>query len=201
MNIHSLIHKLFELGAVKFGTFTLKSGIISPIYIDLRPTISVPQLLVAIAEMLYETVRHCKYDLICGVPYAALPFATAISIKHLVPMVMRRKEKKEYGTGKWVEGSFQKGQRCLVVEDVITSGQSIFETLIPLEQEGLQIEDIAVLVDREQGGRKLIEKKGYRVHSVCTITNIVDALLLEKKIDKTVADAVQKFIRENQTHV
>jgi orotate phosphoribosyltransferase len=200
MSVRSLIHKLFELGAVKFGTFTLKSGIASPIYIDLRLTISNPKLLVAIGEAIHEAARDCKYDLICGVPYTALPFATAISIEHSVPMVLRRKEKKEYGTGKMIEGIFQKGQRCLVVEDVITSGQSIFETVVPLQQEGLEVEDIAVLVDREQGGRKYIEGKGFRVHSVCTIRSVVDELLQEKKINQATADSVKAFIRTHQTY-
>lgn len=200
MHVHSLIHKLFELGAVKFGTFTLKSGIESPIYIDLRLTISSPKLLVAIAEAMRESVRECKFDLVCGVPYTALPFATAISIQHSIPMILRRREKKEYGTGKILEGIFQPGQRCLVVEDVITSGQSIFETIVPLEQEGLEVTDIVVLVDREQGGRKYIESKGFKVHSICTITSIIDALLNEGKINRATYESVKEFIRKNQTY-
>lgn len=195
-----LINKLFELGAVKFGTFTLKSGLTSPFYIDLRITISSPQLLVLIAEAMHDAVKQCRYDLVCGVPYTALPFATAISIQHSIPMVMRRKEKKEYGTGKTIEGIFQADQRCLIVEDVITSGQSIFETIVPIQKEGLVVEDIVVLVDREQGGRKFIEGKGFRVHPVCTITSILKVLLEENKINRETADSVKTFIRDHQTH-
>jgi uridine monophosphate synthetase len=136
MQNRTLIHKLYEIGAVKFGSFTLKSGLQSPIYIDLRLTVSYPRLLVAISEALLSQVRGAPFDLICGVPYTALPFATAISIQHNIPMILRRKEKKEYGTGKMLEGVFSKGQKCLVVEDVITSGQSLFETIAALEQEG-----------------------------------------------------------------
>lgn len=197
MHVRFLIHKLFELGAVKFGEFKLKSGMLSPIYVDLRLTISSPKLLVAIAEAMHEKVRACKVDLLCGVPYAALPFATAISIQHNIPMILCRKERKEYGTGKRIEGIYQKGQRCLVIEDVITLGQSIFETIGPLTEEGLIVEDIVVLVDREQGGKQSIEKKGYKVHAICTLSTIVEELLREHKINQSMADAVKQFIQEN----
>ena|SRR5579872_4641493 len=201
MDVRQLIHKLYEIGAIKFGTFTLKSGIVSPIYVDLRITVSYPQLLVAIAETMRELVKMRKFDLVCGVPYTALPIATAMSIQHNIPMVMRRKEKKEYGTGKLIEGIFAKGQRCLVVEDVITSGKSIFETIEPLEQEGLTVEDVTVLVNREQGGAKLLADKGYRLHSVCTITSVVNALLEERKINSATASSVLEFIQKNQIYV
>ena len=185
----NLIHKLFELCAVKFGSFALKSGIRSPIYVDLRLTVSNPKLLVAIGEALRDAVRMRPFDLVVGVPYTALPFATAISIQHNIPMLLRRKEKKDYGTGKILEGIFSKGQTCLVIEDVITSGQSILETIEVLEAEGLAVKDVAVLVDREQG---------YAVHPVCTLTDIVNTLLSEKKINSATAAETLEFIRTTQ---
>jgi uridine monophosphate synthetase len=201
MHTRPLIHKLFEIGAIKFGTFTLKSGIISPIYIDLRITISDPRLLASIGSAMHDLVKNRPFDLVCRVPYTALPIATAISLQHNIPMVLRRKEKKEYGTGKLIEGIFQKGQRCLVIEDVITSGKSIFETIEPLQQEGLVVEDIVVLVDREQGGARHLSDKGYRLHAVCTITSIVNVLLEERKINAATATSVIEFIQKNQTYV
>ena len=72
--------KLYDIGAIKFGTFTLKSGLISPIYIDLRESISYPPLLKAIAEEMWKKVEDCPCDKICGVPYTALPMASYISI-------------------------------------------------------------------------------------------------------------------------
>jgi len=146
-------------------------------------------------------VKDRPFDLVCGVPYTALPIATAISLQHNIPMVLRRKEKKEYGTGKLIEGIFQKGQRCLIIEDVITSGKSIFETIEPLQQEGLVVEDIIVLVDREQGGARHLSDKGYRLHAVCTITSIVNILLEERKINAATATSVIEFIQKNQTYV
>lgn len=192
--MQTLIHDLYGLGALKFGTFTLKSGMISPFYIDLRITVSSPKLLVKIADAIQKTANACAFDLVCGVPYTALPFATALSIRQEIPMVLKRKERKEHGTGKMCEGSFQKNQKCLVIEDVITSGQSILETVAALEAEALVVQDIVVLVDRQQGGRKLLESKGYRLHSVFTIEEIVATLSNTGKIDAASASAIREFV-------
>jgi uridine monophosphate synthetase len=171
-----LLLKLQEIGAIKFGNFTLKSGISSPLYIDLRETISFPPLLKEITEALWNKISELKFDRICGVPYTAIPFASCLSILHSKPMVMRRKEIKEHGTKKLIEGVFEPGHTCLIVEDLITSGASIFETIAPVEQAGMQVRDIVVFLDREQGGRQRLEEKGYRLHSVATMTQLLRTL-------------------------
>lgn len=196
--IRNITLHLHQIGAIKFGEFKLKSGILSPIYIDLRLIVSYPVLLKQIATLMWEKVGQSHFDCVCGVPYTALPIATALSLQCHLPMVMRRKEKKEYGTKKTIEGAFEKGQNCLLIEDLITSGASIFETIEPLEQEGLKVSDIVVLLDREQGGKKRIEEKGYRLYSLLKITDLLATLEKEKLISTEVVLQVQNFIRANQ---
>lgn len=191
--------ELFRIGAVKFGSFTLKSGMVSAIYIDLRLIISYPALLKEIADLLFKKVsKETSFDLVIGVPYTALPIATALSLEYGVPMLMRRKEPKEYGTKKIIEGVFKENQRCLVIEDLITSGQSVFETIEPLKNAGLLVSDVAVVLDREQGGRKRIEEKGIRLHSLFKISDLLGLLLREEMLEEKIVVDVQKFLAENQ---
>src|SRR3989338_6838640 len=114
MSTHkNLISSLYQIGAIQLGEFKLKSGQTSSIYINLRKIISYPDLLRQMADAMWDQIKDCEFELICGVPYTALPIATCISLAHNIPMVMRRKEKKDYGTKQIIEGEFKRGQRCL----------------------------------------------------------------------------------------
>lgn len=192
--IKSIILDLHAIQAIKFGSFTLKSGITSPIYFDLRLIISYPSLLKKISKELEKLMEPLSFDLICGVPYTALPIATALSLDLNVPMLMRRKEVKDYGTKKSIEGAYQKGQSCLIVEDVITSGASILETVVPLEQEGLVIEDVVVVLNREQGGVERVKEKGIFVHPLIGIHDLLKVLFLDKKISESTFREVNEFL-------
>lgn len=180
MKNEELIVALYQIGSLKLGEFTLKSGKSSKIYIDLRQIISHPNVLRAVADSIWQNIQHCKFDLICGVPYTALPIATCISLTHNIPMIMRRKEKKEYGTKQQIEGAFQPGQTCLIIEDLITTGSSIIETANELNAVGLHITDAAMLIDREQGGQENLQQKGYQVHSAFTLRNMLELLAKSK---------------------
>lgn len=198
MQIRDLALRLHDIEAVKFGSFTLKSGIQSPIYIDLRLLISYPILLKAVSEAIWNVIKHKDFELLCGVPYTALPIATAISVSHNLPMVMRRKEPKEHGTKKSIEGHYHSGQRCVVIEDIITSGSSIIETIEPLKYEGIIVKDVVVLIDREQGGRGNITERNVNLHSILTLSQILDFLGEEGRISAEMQKKVKNFIFENQ---
>lgn len=186
--------KAYELGIIKFGNFTLKSGIESPFYVDLRPLSSSPQLLKTLANNLLELVENAPFDLICGVPYAALPMGTTMSLASGVPLIIKRKENKGYGTKRMVEGVYSDGQNCLLVEDVITSGQSLLETIDEIEREGLKVTDLVVVLDREQGGIKKLEEKGYKVHTLFTINEVIDILHRYHRLSDAEMARVKNFL-------
>ena len=194
-----IILNLANIGAIKFGTFTLKSGLPSPVYFDLRVIISHPKLLQEVGEALWELTPNKSVDLLCGVPYTALPIATAISLTHHVPMILRRKEKKEYGLKRMLEGHFSPGQNCLVTEDLVTSGGSVLETTALLEEAGLKVDHVTAILDRQQGGKQRLEKEGYHFHALFTVTELLDTLCEHKQIDANTRAMVLQFIGDNQT--
>ncbi|KAL0963760.1 hypothetical protein UPYG_G00313130 [Umbra pygmaea] len=199
--LESLILKLHDVQAVKFGTFTLKSGITSPIYFDLRVIVSHPSLMNQVSNLLYQCAKDkgLKYDTVCGVPYTALPLATIICSQHEMPMLIRRKEAKDYGTKKIIEGTIHPGDTCLIIEDVVTSGSSVMETAVVLQEEGLKVTDAIVLMDREQGGSSILAKRGITLHSVISMTKLLNVLLQAQRIDSFTAQSVHMFIQENNT--
>ncbi len=189
---------LHSIGAVKFGEFTLKSGMKSPIYIDLRVLVSYPEVLGQVADEMIVLAKKLKFDRIAGIPYAALPIATAISLKTGWPMVYARKEVKDYGTKRMLEGNFKPGETILAVDDLITTGESKFIVITPFEEAGLHVKDVLVLIDREQGGKKLLEGKGYHLHAVLKIHEMLEILKKEGKIADSMVDEVLAFLAANQ---
>jgi uridine monophosphate synthetase len=190
----SLILALHDAGCVQFGQFTLASGAQSPIYLDLRRMASHPALLRLAAAAYAELLRPLRFDCLAAVPYAALTIGTAIALEMDRPLIYPRKEVKAYGTGRAVEGDFQPGQRAAVIEDLVTSGGSVLTAIQTLEAAGLAVTDVAVLIDRQQGGPQTLAAAGYRLHAALTMMQIVDALEAAGRIAAPQAAAVRDYL-------
>ncbi len=191
----ALVVELFRLGAIQFGTFTLASGVESPIYIDLRLLVSAPRILAQAAQEYARILAGLAYDRIAGVPYAALPIGAAVALAADAPLIYPRKEAKEYGLAKAIEGAWQPGERVAIIEDLITSGGSTLATAQRLRSAGLEVTDAIVLIDRQQGGAERLAQAGITAHSVFTLTQILDILVAEGLLEPEKRAQVLAFIR------
>ncbi len=193
-SVDTLILSLYEAGCVKFGEFTLASGKTSPIYVDLRRVISFPEVFRRVVAAYAEVVSGLTFDHIAAVPYAALPAAAAVALQLGRPMLYPRKEVKAHGTGQAIEGVFEAGQTAVAIEDVITTGGSIVTAIQTMQDAGLKVQDVVVLVDREQGGGALLAEKELRLHAVVTISQILETLRAERCISDTMYEAVKRYL-------
>ena len=196
--MNCLYEKLFSAGCIKFGEFKLKSGIMSPVYCDFRGLISHPALLKEVGEALAVRAKEIGCDRIAGIPYAGLPLGVAASLAGGIPMIYPRKEVKDYGTKKLIEGAFNEGDRVLVIDDIITDGASKIEAIAPLTDAGLVVKDVLIILDREQGGDKILAKAGYTLHSLGKLSEVLDALVAAEKVEPGMRETVARFIAENQ---
>ncbi len=168
-----LVDELYAIQALRFGEFRLKSGALSPFYVDLRIIISYPTLLQAIARRIVALLAPLTFQRVAGIPYAGLPIATAVSLTEGFPMVYARKEAKDHGIKRVIEGKFAAGETVVLIDDVITDGASKFEAAEPLLQAGLIVKDFAIFLDREQGGADRLREKGYALHSALRISDVL----------------------------
>ncbi len=196
LNTHlaSLADELLSAGCIKFGEFTLKSGLTSPIYIDLRQIITYPKLLEQIGQAYLPILKELKFDRIAWLPYAAIPIATAISLAGNYPMIYPRKEAKSYGTKAEIEGEYHAGETAVIIDDLATTGGSKFEAIEKLTDAGLIVKDVVVLVDRQSGAKESLAQAGYSMYAVLTISQLLEYWESTGKVERDKIDETRKFL-------
>ena len=197
IELSALADGLLEAGCIKFGEFTLKSGLKSPIYIDLRYIISFPKLLEQVGAAYLPLLKELKFSRIAGLPYAAIPIATSISLAGNYPMIYPRKEVKTYGTKADIEGEYHAGETVVVIDDLATTGGSKFEAIEKLTGVGLVMKDVVVLVDRQSGAKESLEQAGYNLHAVLTITQLLDHWEANGKVEKGKIEETRAFLKQS----
>lgn len=196
--INDLANALYDHGCVKFGSFKLKSGITSPIYIDLRLLVSHPDLLRRVAGALADTARSLTFDRIAAIPYAALPIGVAMALELDRPMIYPRREIKEHGTRRPIEGALEAGETALLVDDLITRGGSKLEAIETLQAADLIVNDVLVLIDREQGGAIDLAEQGYALHAVLKLTRLLNALEASGRITGEQQEEVKAYLERTR---
>jgi uridine monophosphate synthetase len=194
-SLTALADGLLAADCIKFGEFTLKSGLKSPIYIDLRRIISHPRLLEQVASAYLPILSTLHFSRLAGLPYAAIPIATAISLAGDYPMIYPRKETKAYGTKADIEGEHRAGETAVVIDDLATTGGSKFEAIEKLTAAGLVVKDVVVLVDRQSGARESLEQAGYAMHAVLTITQLLDHWEKSGQVDQGKISETRNFLK------
>lgn len=178
---------LLRTGSLRFGTFKLSSGILSSYYVDLRLIPSDSEAfrrVIGFYSSVLGTTLANRVQRLAGIPTSGIAYAAVLAFNLSKPFLYVRKEEKEHGRGRRIEGVLQPGDRVLVLDDVITSGKNIVEAVETIRSEGGVVEDALVLLDRQQGGEASLKKAGVKLHSYATMKQIAQRLGARGMIDE-----------------
>ena len=173
----SLTRDLASLGLLKFGEFKLTSGLVSRVYVDLRPLPSHPETFERVVRNLAREIRAGGHDAVCGVAVSGLPLAAAVAVTLRLPLLYVRKERKEHGTRSLREGLLRPGWDVAVLDDVATTGGSLERAISVLREAGAVVRRAYVIVDREQGASERLEGLGVTLVSLLRLPDAVEALI------------------------
>lgn len=161
--------------------FKLASGEISPFYVDCRALMAHPEARRLVAQLAYEALTDVELDCLGGLELGAVPiavtisdFACAAAHQRLWRTFVVRKQVKDHGLGKLIEGSILPGDRALIVDDVLTSGGSLLKAVGVAREAGLRVDHALVIVDRqEQDGKARVEREKVQLLSLLTIQDLM----------------------------
>ncbi|MEZ4589621.1 MAG: orotate phosphoribosyltransferase [Chloroflexota bacterium] len=192
--LEQLALTLYDIGAVQLGKFKLHSGKKSRIYLDLRLLVSYPEALRQATAAYQSVLQNLSFNVLAATPLAGLPLGTALCLAMDKPLIYPRKTAKSYGTGKQIEGVWQVGDTAVVIDDLITSGDSILQAIVALKASGLQVNEAVVLIDREQGGVANMVEHGYKLHAAMSISQILEILEANQRISSKEHEKVLKSL-------
>lgn len=164
-----LSKELLRLGAIKFGDFTLTSGKKSKYYVDVKDAATHPDVLGMISRLFSRKISGTK---IAGVELGAVPLLVATAMEKKVDYVIIRKERK-HGTNKLMVGEITPGEKVEIIEDVVTTGNSVLKAASYLRENGAVVERAFCVVDREEGGRELLGENGLTLYPLIRISEIM----------------------------
>jgi len=167
----ALIDAIVAAEAIRFGEFELSHGGTSSYYIDKYRFETDPDALAAIAEAFANLVGD---RLLAGVALGAVPLVTAASLQTGTPYVVVRKRSKGYGTANRIEGSLEEGAEVVVIEDIATTGTSALEAVEALRDAGAVVEEVLVVVDREEGATELLADAGVTLTPLLRASDLLD---------------------------
>jgi orotate phosphoribosyltransferase len=168
---------LIRARALAFGDFTLASGQKASFYLDCRKVTLDSRGARLIGEGMLDVLASDMPPLVGGMAIGADPITAAIltvaGVRGLALRgVMVRKETKQHGTGKYVEGPYEAGEEVAIVEDVVTTGGSSLLAIERCEAVGLKVRRVLAIVDRLSGGREAFAARGYELTTLCTINDL-----------------------------
>ncbi|RLE48603.1 MAG: orotate phosphoribosyltransferase [Candidatus Methanomethylicota archaeon] len=199
LNRDELAKELFEKGCIAFGEFTLSAGGKSPYYIDLRRIPSYPELYDKVTDLYVDLLHKLDFDKVVGIATAGIPIAALTAYKLNKPFLYVRKEAKDYGLQKQIEGVLERGDKVVVVDDVITTGSNIIRAVDAIRSAGAVVNKAVVLVDREQGGSEALRKLDVELLSIVKASQLVESLYNLKLIDDKTYHNVMAYIRASST--
>ncbi len=195
--VESIATALVKAGALQFGTYTLPNGRQTSYLITLEDIPSLPgayrAVFDAFLEFLKKEVGLKNFDAIAGIPIAGLTLSAPLALSLERPMISVRKD--DRGAPRRVEGSVKPGWKVIVIDDLIATGETIVSSCTALRQEGLEVSDAAVLIDRLEGGRARLTKHHVNLHSLTDILELGDTLLARETIGEEDMKAIRKQIQ------